>query len=215
MSKYQKAYICPYRTGGPVLGERFFVQFNPTEIAIEEAIGVSEAEEDGIGGELLRLLKGNTTGWQSPAAGASSRRNKRSTVLSVTLFFNTLYDLYQESYEDVRKYISRLYPFTNRQSEGKKDVEEIYFFWGSIAIAGILTRMTVHYTMFAPDGKPVRANVELTITGDYVGESSYGKTSLAGTGDAGGLGQGDRKLYMIDDPSMWRSLCGGLGNPRL
>lgn len=215
MAKYQKACICPYKTGGPAWGEKFFVQFNPTEITIEEAIGVSETERDEPGGELMRLLKGNATGWQSPAAGSAARRSKRNTMLSVTLFFNTLYDLYQESYEDVRKYISQLYPFTNKQSEGKKDVQEIFFFWGSIAIAGILTRMNVHYTMFAPDGKPVRASVELTITGDYVGDPVRGKASLSGTGDAGGLGQGDSKIYMLADPSVWRSLFVGLGNPRL
>lgn len=197
------------------MSERFFVQFNPSEITIEEAIGVSETEEEGLGGELMRLLKGNTTGWQSPAAGSAARRNRRSTVLSVTLFFNTLYDLYQESYEDVRSYISRLYPFTNRQAEGKKAVEEIYFFWGSIAIAGILTRMNVHYTMFAPDGKPVRASVDLTITGEYVGEQSYGRAALPETGEAGGLGQGDSRLYMLSDPSMWRNVYSGTGNPRL
>lgn len=214
MSKYQKACICPYEAGGAVWNQRFPVQFNPSEITINEAIGVSD-EEESMNREQSRLLVGNTTGWQSPAAGLPSRRNKRSTELSVTLFFNTLNDLYQDSYEDVRKYISQLYPFTNKQTEGKKEIREICFFWGSIVIAGILTQMRVHYIMFAPDGKPVRANVDLTIMGDYVGDQTYNKTELQETEDAGGLGWGDTKLFMIADPSGWRNLFGGSGNPRL
>lgn len=213
MPKYQKAYICPYRNGRPDLDNRFYVPFNPSEISIDEAIGVTDSDEDDLGEELKRLLKGNKVGWQRSVDSSSLRKKKSRATLSVTLFFNTLTNLYQDSYEDVRNYIRQLYPYTNKYADSSQMVEQIYFFWGSIAIAGMLTRMHVRYTLFAPDGKPVRAQVEISITGDYVGEKSA-RAVTGGTGEITGLAGGDTKLLMLGDPSVWRSVYGSLGNPR-
>lgn len=215
MPKYQKAYICPYRKGRPVLEKKIYVPFNPSELSIEEAIGVSGEDEEDVTEELKRLLKGSKVGWQRPAEPTLARRKKGQLTLSVTLFFNTLHDLYQDSYEDVRTYISQLYPYTNKTADISQTVEQIYFFWGSIAVAGMLNRMHVHYSMFAPDGKPVRAQVELSIKGDYVGDQSCGTIAAAATGEISGLAGKDTKLMMVADPSAWRTLFGGLGNPRL
>jgi len=166
MAGYMKAYICPYKNERPDLGNRFYVPFNPSEITIEEAIGINykaaekpEKEKTKYGNAKQRAVKGSRE---------YSLDNK--VVLSVRLFFNTLNDLNQTSYEDVRQYISQLYPYTNKTKNVGAKVEKIYFFWGSIAVAGILNHMNVHYTMFASDGKPVRAEVDITIAGEYVGD---------------------------------------------
>lgn len=204
MPMLQKAYICPYRSGRPVYGEKYTVQFNPSELSIEEAIGVSENSADDLKDEMLRLLEGSKVGWQHPLQSTGAKERKSSLTLSVTLFFNTLENLYQSSYADVREKIQPLYLYTNKNAEDKSKIEQIYFFWGSIGIAGTLNRMHVSYTMFAPDGKPVRAQVELSIVGDYYGDAASGsKTSESAD-------RNESRSY-----SQWRTWWAGTGNPRL
>lgn len=214
MSVYQKAYICPYRNGRPELGKRFYVQFNPSELSIKEAIGVSDVDEDNTYEEKRRLLNGRKVGYQSPVISSTAQRRKGKLSLSVSLFFNTLERLNQDSYEDVRKYVGQLYPYTNNAPDSSRTIEQIYFFWGSIAVAGILTGMDVHYIMFAPNGKPVRAQVDLSITGDYVGDQSF---ELIGgeEGQAVEFGRNKVNALLYDEPSGWRTRYSGKENPRL
>lgn len=213
MPEYQKAFICPYRGNSPVLDKKFYVPFNPSEITIDEAIGVLDTDEDDSMEEIKNLLAGNFTGWQHPLKTTSSHQKKGQLVLSVTLFFNTLTSLYQDSYEDVRNYISQLYPYTNKTAEKNGKIEQIYFFWGSIAVAGVLSSMNVHYTMFAPDGKPVRAQVSISIRGDYVGEEFSANVSTSEKGET--IGWKKEDISKWEDPSTWRSQYNGTGNPRL
>ncbi len=215
MAVYQKAYICPFRNGRPELGKKFYVQFNPTELSVTEAIGVSENNEEEEAEELKRLLRGSRIGLQYPPKSSWARKKKNQLTLSVSLFFNTLEKLNQDSYEDVRNYVGQLYPFTNKTADESRNVEQIYFFWGSIAVAGILTAMNVRYTVFAPDGKPVRAQVEISIRGDYVGDRSFEIIRGEETGKAAEFGRNEINLLLLDDPGQWRSRFGGTGNPRL
>ncbi len=202
MPVLQKAYICPYRSGNPIYSEKFTVQFNPSELSIEEAIGVSENSEDSLRENMIKLLEGSKVGWQHPLDSARAREKKGSLTLSVTLFFNTLENLYQASYEDVKAKIKPLYDFTNRDAKDNDTIEQIFFFWGSVAVAGTLSRMHVNYTMFAPDGKPVRAQVELTIVGDYYGDDLGSARAAAQTVEG-------NKSY-----AQWRQWWDGEGNPR-
>ncbi len=211
MAQYLKAYICSYEDERPNLGTRFYVQFNPAELSIEEAVGAQEGREDGIK-RFGKLLFAGEIGWQYPAELTMPRGQGKHLTLSATLFFNTLNDLYQDSYEDVRDYIRKLYPYTNQTAESQGRLKQIYFFWGSIAVAGVLTKLSVQYTMFAPDGKPVRAQAQIAITGDYVGEARGGMPKTAAAGEIAGLGTGD--MALPSDPAMWRQLW-GRGNPRL
>lgn len=214
MAVYQKAYICPYRNNSPVLGEKFYVPFNPSEIVIDEAIGVLDEEDNGLDEVISRLWQGSGFNVNRPLDTSFLQKRKCQLTLSVTLFFNTLTSLYQESYEDVRTYISRLYPYTNKTAKSGREVEHIYFFWGSIAVAGILSRMNVRYTMFAPDGKPVRAQADITIVGNYVGESSGAGIRTESEGELRSA-KNDTAFWSAVDPSLWRDLYSGINNPRL
>lgn len=212
VAEYQKAYICSYEGNRPNLATRFYVQFNPAELSVEEAIGMTD-EEDG-GNTLERLLREGGIGWQRPTDSTASRKQKNRLTLSATLFFNTLTDLCQNPAEDVRKYIRQLYPYTNKAIEDKQAMKQIYFFWGSIAVAGILTRLHVQYTMFAPDGRPVRAQAEISIAGDYVGDASVSSAETKASGEATGLAGGDT-IKMLADGTHWRLQVKVKGNPRL
>lgn len=215
MPVYQKAYICPYRNGAPAYESKFYVPFNPSEITIDEAIGVADTDMDDREELTEKWLNGNGVIRQSPLETSYAGKRKRQLTLSTTLFFNTLTSLYQDSYEDVRKYISQLYPYTNKTPDENGKIEQIYFFWGSIAVAGTLNRMNVRYTMFAPDGKPVRAQVDISIVGDYVGEKSHSAIVTSATANVAGAAERDTMLLSITDPSQWRTMFDGTGNPRL
>ena len=215
MAVYQKAYICPFRNGRPELGKKFFVQFNPTELSIEEAIGVEDQNQEEPDQEKKKLLRGSRIGIQRPldASGAWKKRNQMT--LSVSLFFNTLEKMNQDSYEDVRKYVGLLYPYTNKTADSSRNVEQIYFFWGSIAVAGLLTGMSVRYTVFAPDGKPVRAQVDISIRGEYVGDKTYDLIPGEDTGKDANFGRNETNTLVGEDPSRWRSRYVGKDNPRI
>lgn len=215
MAVYQKAYICPFRGGRPDLAKKFYVQFNPTELSVNEAIGASDLEDEETIEELKRLMQGRKIGIQRPLENSGEWKKKKRLTLSVSLFFNTLEKLNQDSYEDVRKLVGQLYPYTNRTMDSSRSVEQIYFFWGSIAVAGLLTNMSVRYTMFAPDGKPVRAQVEISIQGDYVGDQSYALIQGNATGNEAQFGRNEMNTLVGEDPDRWRSRYTGKENPRL
>lgn len=209
LAQYSKAYICTYENGRPNLGTRFYVQFNPAELSIDEAIGMEE--EDSPMGRFGQQFFAGGIGWQYPAAQTMQQKHQDRMTLSATLFFNTLNDFYQTSYEDVREYIQKLYPYTNKGASSKSERKQIYFFWGSIAVAGLLKRLHVQYTMFAPDGKPVRAQAEISIAGDYVGEKSTSPPATSASGEYKSLPGQDANLP--SDPKKWREMWGS-GNPR-
>lgn len=207
--------MCPFRGGRPDLGKKFYVQFNPAELSVQEAIGASDLEDEETTEELKRLMQGRKIGIQRPLENSGEWKKKKRLTLSVSLFFNTLEKLNQDSYEDVRKLVGQLYPYTNRTADSSRSVEQIYFFWGSIAVAGLLTDMSVRYTMFAPDGKPVRAQVDISIQGDYVGDQSYALIQGEAVGNEAQFGRNEVNTLVGEDPDRWRSRFSGTGNPRL
>lgn len=225
LSEYQKAFIGPYINGHMELKDGFYVPFNPAEISIEEAIGMS-CVSDVSGMERMGWMKeGRLMGMQYPMANSMFGHKRDMATLSTTLFFNTLNDLYQTSYEDVRDDIRKLYPYTNTMEKyaqtfqnsnsritiSRTDIQkacQIYFFWGTIAVAGTLNRMSVNYTMFAPDGKPVRAQVGISIEGFYVGEETFTQTSSSAKTGSGA------DVNFSESLSEWKKEYRGCPNPR-
>jgi hypothetical protein len=73
--------------------------------------------------------------------------------------------------EDVRKkYLNQLYQWT-RVDEGLKEKNskkgrppEVRFHWGEIIFDGVIQSISQRLTLFLPNGRPVRAVVDLTMT---------------------------------------------------
>ena len=217
LPEYQKAIIGPYTNGHMILEKGFYVPFNPAEISIEEAIGVSDVPQVSRVAKVNQMREGRTMGIRHPMEDSLPGREKSLTTLSTTLFFNTLNDLYQTSYEDVRDDIRKLYPYTNMtqrstKSSGRRTgryaAQQIYFLWGTLAVAGMLKQMSVNYTVFAPGGKPVRAQVQIAIEGFYVGEES-GRGNSAAAKVAEGAA-----AVSADSMADWRTNYSGSPNPR-
>lgn len=217
MSGLKKAFICPYENNSPVRNKGFYVQFNPNQITIDEySSGDISLNRTGSGGEPETEKKTQIVQW---LVQELSEKEEKTTTLSTTLFFNTLENINQEEQKDVRGYIKRLYVYMNRaSSENSKTpkVVYIYFEWGPIAIAGILKGLNVTYTMFAPDGRPVRAEARISISGKYDGEEGIASLSGEKTGEWTSFGSIREKLYV--DPGNWKSAAGLMQriiNPRL
>lgn len=228
LAEFQKAFMGPYVNGHMELKGRFYVQFNPAELSVEEAVGATDISRADGRVKQRQMKEGNTVGQQYPVKGSSHRKHKGLTTLSATLFYNTLNDLHQNSYDDVREEIRKLYPYTNTteiiekttgsskapkktSTTTENTAQLIYFFWGSIAVAGMLRHMSVTYTMFAPNGKPVRAQVSISIEGFYVGEEIAADHKTGGTGANGksaGTGKSSEQSYRNKDYQ-------GGANPRL
>ncbi len=207
----KKAFICPFDGVHTDRGHAnaFHVPFNPTELSIEEAIGLSDVDEQEYKDNSKKLLAGRSIGWQSPVEGSTRSVKKGRIALSMTLFFNTLTSLDQTSYTDVRKYIQKLYFYDNKDTAKNKKPQQIYFEWGSVCVAGILTRMQVRYTMFSPEGTPVRAQAEISISGQYIGEKN-----TAGAEAAAQINRGRTGQIQAENMENWRDGYTELYNPR-
>lgn len=99
----------------------------------------------------------------------------------------------------------------------------VRFLWGKLDFEGRVEHSTVQYTMFAPDGTPVRATVDLVICGEERGltqhMAEYPFQSPDRTKERM-LGAGDQ-LWMLaqeeyDDPGKWKVIAeaNGILNPR-
>lgn len=145
MSKLEKARI--YSIDHPK--NVFYVQFNPNSLRymVEQDYGYKKDGED-----MARK--------QSDATGQSGWAK-----LSMTLFFYTFES--ETEYSDVRRNINRLRPYLGRRSDRSNVLgEKIGFAWGTITLEGHLESMEVSYQMFASDGTPVQAEVQISIVGE-------------------------------------------------
>ncbi|MGC9466971.1 MAG: CIS tube protein [Anaerolineae bacterium] len=86
-----------------------------------------------------------------------------------TLKLNLVFDTY-EADEDVSLTTNKLWKLMESKTrrEGNRDRKvpppEVAFEWGVFRFVAVITNMTQTFTLFKPDGTPVRAKVEVTFT---------------------------------------------------
>lgn len=153
--------------GRPDWKQHFSVQFNPSSLSISEPVGDDAPA-------------------LAPTDQVQRRRmfgNKPSLHFSAKLFFNTMVGLDLPA-GDVRDQLRKFYYFFNDQAHaaaGTGDRRLICFAWSTIEVYGVLAGMQVSYTMFAPNGTPVRAEADIAIDGRYCGNN--GNYLREGPGD--------------------------------
>lgn len=218
-----KAMIFSKRKSGSsdIIGEHsFYVQFNPNEIRVAEAVGGRHWEstvpmnkkEAGNGGISMSPM-----GLKKKEEEEGPDRNK--VTLSTSLFYNTYDRIGAKSYKDVRDEIKKFYLFLNKKANIEKGIYQIGFLWGSIQVVGDLSNMSVRYTLFSQNGTPVRAEVDISITGEYYDNSDEVKLTkdqqeIILLKSQGSLSSA---LALYPDPANWRSLLGAMDriNPRM
>lgn len=140
----------------------------------------------------------------------------QSGELSMSLLFDTY-----EKKDDVRKIINKLWKFTlvdpsTKNSETDKARPPIVeFAWGSFwTFKAVITELSVRYTMFLPEGKPVRATADVKFK-QVTKEGAYPWQNPTSRGDPGKkvrrVRQGETMDWIafeeLRDPTRWRELA--------
>jgi hypothetical protein len=174
------------------------VLFNPTQYSIEKSNQIAEIAIPGLESPILQYVHGNTR------------------TLSMELFFDT----YEEQ-TDVRKHTDKIYGLLNiNPSTHVAPICKVS--WGSLTFRGVLDHASGKFTMFLPDGTPVRATVSV-IFKEFIDvkvlvrqrptqSSDHRKSRLARSGDR--IDNIAAEEY--DDAKKWRPIAeaNNLDNPR-
>lgn len=203
------------------------VQFNPSEYTISRSVKLSGKKPLG----------------RDPAATPEQVVRGESARLSVRLYFDTITDLESFSLAGTAKLVKagvpsaqtakslaqkQLLPGKNNDPATACDAlmslvkyaheghtpPTVRFLWGKLDFEGRVESSSVQYTMFSPDGTPVRAAVDLTLCGEESGltqhQSQYPFQSPDRT-KARTLAEGDRLWMMAqqeyDDPAKWKIIA--------
>ena len=136
-----------------------------------------------------------------------------------TLKLSLVFDTY-ESGEDVSLKTNKLWKLMESKTrrEGNRDRKvpppEVAFEWGVFRFVAVITNMTQKFTLFQPDGTPVRAQVEVTFT-QHKDLNDYPKQNpTSGGGDIERIWRvvaGDRidtiAFEVYGDAALWRAIA--------
>ena len=138
---------------------------------------------------------------------------------SQTLKLNLVFDTF-ETGADVSKITRELWKFmmtkekTGGRQNKKNSPPQVAFKWGYFEFVSYITNMTQKFTLFKPDGTPVRAKVDVTFT-QFVDREDYtNQNPTSGGGDierVWSVVAGDRldaiAFEVYGDTSSWRVIA--------
>ncbi len=190
-------------------------KFNPKELSVEKSNHFAEINIPGLSSSVLQFVRGN------------------SRTITLDLFFDT----YEEKI-DVRQYtdiitgwdagvkVSKL----EKDKKGLMDIDsELHappvclFIWGAFVFQCIIERVTKRFTMFLPEGIPVRATLTVTLK-EYRGVDEQVKELNLHSSDITKrwtVKEGDSLWLIADreygDPADWRLIAeaNGIEDPRV
>jgi hypothetical protein len=176
-------------------GEPFDVFFNPTEYQLTQANQFAEVAIPGLAAPLLQFGRGN------------------ARTLSMQLFFDTY-----EKGEDVRDHTKKLIALLKIDNElHAPPVCE--FNWGGLTFIGVLEQANQRFTLFKPDGTPVRATVDVTFKEFWDEKEQGGRLQSAHFTKLQVFQQGDTLSAIAGekygDPALWRPIAeeNGIDDP--
>jgi nucleoid-associated protein YgaU len=194
--------------GGNAVGTRLTVAFNPKELTFSRSITWNPKKSP----------KADQPEVEFGGGGAAS--------LKLQLLFDTYVTADEGApVEDVRKkYLNYLYEWTRvdkKLTDGnskKGRPPEVRFEWGEIIFDGVIQSISQRLTLFLPNGRPVRAVVDLTLT-----ESRDAKLFPSQNPTSGGIGgervwvvrEGDTLPWIAyreyNDATQWRPIADANG----
>ncbi len=146
-------------------GATFDVQYNPTNFKFDKPVSWKEHDDQGVVSSL-EFQK------VSPA------------TMQCELTFDTT-----ANGSDVRQtWVNKLLELTNPEITpgsgeaaelDKKRPHKVWFTWGSFELLGVIESVNVTYTMFASDGTPLRAKVNVKMK-EWAAENSYASSGGEG-----------------------------------
>jgi hypothetical protein len=187
--------------------------FNPNELTVEKTNQYAEVNIPGLPSSVFQFVRG----------GAKS--------LTMDLFFDT----YEEKL-DVRIFTDRITGwdsgslFKASPFKGLMDIDSdrhappiCLFIWGTLIFQCVIERVTKKFTMFLPEGIPVRATLNITLKECMDVETQLKETYFqsADRTKTWHVKQGDT-LWLIaakeyGNPALWRHIAekNRISNPRL
>jgi hypothetical protein len=179
----------------PLGGEDIKVLFNPTQYQVTESNQFAEVAIPGVGAPPLQFVRGT------------------ARTLSMQLFFDT-YDPVQSNVKqgsDVRKYTDQIVKLLAVDSDNHAP-PICRFSWAHFAFVGVLEKADQTFTLFMPDGTPVRATIDVTFKElgqeqvDQAGRlfsADFAKHYVVRRGDTLSNIAADK----YGDPALWRPIA--------
>lgn len=189
--------------------------FNPSEFTVERTNQFTEVNVPGLSASTFQFVRGG------------------SRTITMDLFFDT----YEEK-TDVRLFTDRITGWDSGSifsklpgaAKGLMDIDSDFhappvcqFIWGSYIFPCIIERISKRFTMFLPEGIPVRATLSVTLR-EYkeyetqlqeAARQSADRTKTWRVKEGENLQSIAAKEY--GDPASWRSIAeaNGIDNPRI
>ena len=187
--------------------------FNPKELTIEKTNQYSEINIPGLPYSIFQFVKGG------------------ARTLTMDLFFDTY-----EQKEDVRVYTDKITGWDSGSlskespQKGLMDIDSglhtppvCLFIWGTFVFPCIIERVTKRFTMFLPEGIPVRATLNITLKEYKEFETQLKEVKLESSDRTKiwRVKQGDTLWFIAakeyGNPDLWRHIAdvNNIDNPRL
>lgn len=132
-----------------VTGTKIPVQFNPEEYTLNRDINYAQAAIPGLSAPILQFVNGNLQTLEMELFLDSYEKHKvGSTVIN-------------QAQSDVRDLVKKVTDLMSIEPSTHAP-PVLLFTWGSLAFTCVLARVTQRFVMFLPDGKPVRARLNVT-----------------------------------------------------
>jgi nucleoid-associated protein YgaU len=168
---------------GPRTGQFIEVLFNPAEYSLDVANNIPETK---------------TPGGKEPV---SQFVNGLSRSLTMDLYFDTYTD---GRGSDVSKKTDEVAGLMKPDTHDPPDVE---FRWGEFAFYGVVEKVSQRFTMFRPDGVPVRAKLAVTFKSKKA-LSKQSKDPCPNSSDK------TKRRTLTADGSIWLIAAREYGDPR-
>ena len=140
----------------PVEGKSFKVLFNPTEYSVSKTVNWGSGDEED---------KESDRRFNAPAVSFKGGGRRR---LTLNLFYDVTEPINEKNIGDVREETNRLVTLT-RIDRNLKQPPVVQVSWGDapsgsdFPFTGAIDNLEQTFTLFTQDGRPVRANVRVTL----------------------------------------------------
>lgn len=194
--------------------------FNPAEFTVERTNQFTEVNIPGLPSSTFQFVKGS------------------ARTLTLELFFDTyeaktdVRGTYVEARTDVRNFTDRITGWDSERvpAKGLMDIDSnlhappiCLFIWGKFVFPCIIERVSKRFTMFLPEGIPVRATLSVSLKEykEYKTQVEEASRQSADRTKTWRVKQGD-SLWSIatkeyGEPALWRpiAVANNIDNPRI
>ena len=190
-------------------GDRYPVQFNPSEYTLVRDINYAQANIPGLSAPILQFVSGNLQTLDMELFLDSSEEHK---VGSATV---------NQGQSDVRRLVKRIADLMAIQPDTHAP-PVLLFNWGELSFTCVLAKLSQRYVMFLPDGTPVRATLNVSFS-EYRNTELEAKEIKRETADYSKrhvVSQGETlsSIAAVEygDPRLWRviAICNRLQRAR-